>query len=107
MRVLVEKAKTRKLQLDDLRGGTFTLSNYGPFGGVYATPMILPPQTGIMGTGRMHKMPVVENDEVKAAWTLPAAIRFDHRVVDGATASAFISYFLNLLHSPEKFLINI
>jgi pyruvate dehydrogenase E2 component (dihydrolipoamide acetyltransferase) len=107
VRSLSEKAVKRIISLDDLRGGTISVTNYGSFGGVFGSPKIIPPQTAIVGIGRIHKTPYVKNDEVIAANILPVSLVFDHRVIDGALAGKFISYFLKLANSPEKMLISI
>lgn len=105
---LVERAKKRMLKLDDLRGGTISITNYGSFGGVYGRPMILAPQVTIIGFGRMHKMPVVNSkDEIVPALTLPVSMTCDHRVVDGAPAASFLTYFLSLLSNMNKLLITL
>lgn len=107
MRKLAEMAQKRTIALDDLRGGTISLTNYGAFGGVYGVPMINPPQVAIMGIGRMHKAPIVKDDAVIPAMVLPVSLPFDHRVVDGALASKFVSYYLSLLQNPDKLLVSI
>ncbi len=105
---LVERAKKRMLRLDDLRGGTISITNYGSFGGVYGRPMIFAPQVAIVGFGRMHKIPVVgKNDEIVPALTLPVSMTCDHRVVDGAPAASFLTYFLALLGNMHKLLITL
>jgi pyruvate dehydrogenase E2 component (dihydrolipoamide acetyltransferase) len=106
MRSLVDAAQKRTIALNDLRGGTISITNYGAFGGVYGVPMINPPQVAILGIGRMHQAPVVENGEIVPAWVLPVSLPFDHRVIDGALAAKFVTRFLNLLHSPDELLIS-
>ncbi|HDR03815.1 MAG TPA: 2-oxo acid dehydrogenase subunit E2 [Candidatus Marinimicrobia bacterium] len=106
MRSLVEAAQKRTIALNDLRGGTISITNYGAFGGVYGVPMINPPQVAILGIGRMHQAPVVKNGEIVPAWVLPVSLPFDHRVIDGALASKFVTRFLNLLHNPDDLLIS-
>jgi pyruvate dehydrogenase E2 component (dihydrolipoamide acetyltransferase) len=103
---LSEKAAKRTIPLDDLRHGTISITNYGPFGGVFGSPMIVPPQVAILGIGRIHKSPFVKQDQVVAAHILPVSLVFDHRVVDGAYAGSFVSYFLQLAGSPDKILIS-
>ncbi len=105
MKTLVEKAKNRTIALDDLKGGTFTVTNYGPFGGVYGKPMIMPPQTAIIGFGRMHETPVVKNGNIAVGNILPLSMPFDHRVVDGATAGSFLTYFMKLLNDVDLMMI--
>ncbi|MBT3235323.1 MAG: 2-oxo acid dehydrogenase subunit E2 [Bdellovibrionales bacterium] len=103
---LVVQAKERTLPLAKLRGGTFTISNYGSFGGLYGNPLILPPQVGIMGLGRIHQTPVVNRrGEIITATALPISLVIDHRVIDGAPAAQFISCFRSLLEQPAKLLL--
>ncbi|MBN2695202.1 2-oxo acid dehydrogenase subunit E2 [bacterium] len=107
MKTLVEKAKNRTITLDEMRGGTITISNYGSFGGVYGKPMILPPQTAIIGFGRVHQTPVVQNGEIVPATILPISLPFDHRVIDGATAGSFLTEFIKTLSNIDYFLVHI
>ena len=103
---VVDKAKNENISLTDLRDGTISISNYGPFGGLYGNPMISPPQVGIIGLGRMHEKAIVLKGLVKTAWVLPISFTFDHRVNDGALAGKFISYIKELLENPEKMLFS-
>lgn len=106
MKEMVVRAKGRQIQIDDLRGGTFSLTNFGPFGGLYASPMIYPPQVAIIGAGRIHQAPTIVNGKVRAAWVLPVSLAFDHRVVDGVPAAEFASYFLELLRDPQELFVS-
>ncbi len=105
MKNLVDKAKKRTISLEDLKGGTFTVTNYGPFGGVYGKPMIMPPQTAIIGFGRMHEAPVVKDGNIVVGNILPLSMPFDHRVVDGATAGSFLTYFMKLLGDIDLLMV--
>ena len=103
MKQLVAAARKRSLAADDLRGGTFALTNFGPFGGLWAAPMIFPPQVAILGIGRIHQAPrVVDGGAIEARAVLPVSLAFDHRVVDGVPAATFLSRFLQLLCSPQE-----
>jgi pyruvate dehydrogenase E2 component (dihydrolipoamide acetyltransferase) len=106
MQDLVVRGKAGTLSLEDLRGGTFTITNFGPFGGTFGAPILLAPQVGIMGTGRIHQAPVVVKGQVVAAWVLPLSFVFDHRVVDGAPASIFLTHFRKLLESPYQLMMS-
>ena len=106
MKDMVERAKGRQISIKDLRGGTFSLTNFGPFGGLFASAMIYPPQVAIIGAGRIHQAPVVVDGEVRAAWVLPVSLAFDHRVVDGVPAAEFASYFLELLRGPQELFVS-
>ena len=104
---LIERAKNQTITLDALRGGTITITNFGSFGGVYGRPMLVPPQVAIIGFGRMHKAPVVQDDKVVPGLILPVSMTCDHRVVDGAPAASFLTHFLQLLSNVQEFLISI
>ncbi|MDD2476419.1 MAG: dihydrolipoamide acetyltransferase family protein, partial [Dysgonamonadaceae bacterium] len=75
---LADKANARKLSMDDMKGGTFTITNYGSIGGLFATPVINYPQAGILGVGRIIKKPVVKNDEVVPGSVLSLSLSVDH-----------------------------
>lgn len=107
IKLLSQKAQSRTISLDELRGGTISVTNYGSYGGVYGVPKINPPQVAILGIGRIHKAPYVKNDMVVPAYILPVTLVFDHRVIDGAYAGEFLSYFLKLANSPEKLFISL
>jgi len=97
---LTEKARQRTLLLEEIRGGSFTISNFGSFSGVYGNPMILPPQVGILGIGRVHQEPVVKDGAVVAASVLPLSLVVDHRLIDGVYACKFLSRFMELVSRP-------
>lgn len=104
IKALVAKAKTGNIGLDDLRGGTISLTNYGSFGGIHGNPLLLPPQVAIIGLGRIHDAPVVKNGQVVPATVLPLSLVFDHRVIDGAPAGSFATYLRELLSEPFRLL---
>jgi pyruvate dehydrogenase E2 component (dihydrolipoamide acetyltransferase) len=97
---LTGKARQRTLLLEEIRGGSFTISNFGSFSGVYGNPMILPPQVGILGIGRVHQEPVVKDGAVVAASVLPLSLVVDHRLIDGVYACKFLSRFMELVSRP-------
>ena len=97
---LTARARTRTLQLDEIRGGSFTISNFGSFSGVYGNPMILPPQVGILGIGRIHQEPVVRDGAVIPASLLPLSLVVDHRLIDGVYACKFLARFMELVSKP-------
>ncbi|MDR5672012.1 Pyruvate/2-oxoglutarate dehydrogenase complex, dihydrolipoamide acyltransferase (E2) component or related enzyme [Halalkaliarchaeum sp. AArc-CO] len=97
---LASRARDRKLDLEEMRGGTFTITNFGAIGGEYATPIINYPETAILGLGAIEKRPVVEDDEVVARPTLPLSLSIDHRVIDGAEAAAFTNTVMSYLNEP-------
>ncbi len=102
--LLRKEAARRELPLERLRGGTFTLSNYGSIGGTYGKPLILPPQVAILGTGRIHQAPVVREGSLEVGHVLPLSLVFDHRPLDGAYAAGFLRCFMDLVSRPVRFL---
>jgi pyruvate dehydrogenase E2 component (dihydrolipoamide acetyltransferase) len=99
-----KESSTRNLQLESLRGGTFTVSNYGSIGGTYGRPMILPPQVAILGLGRIHQAPIAKEGELAVGTILPLSFVFDHRVCDGAYAVRFLNSFIELVTKPLRIL---
>ena len=85
------KARDRKLTLDDMKDGTFSITNYGALGGWFGVPVINYPQVGILGIGRINQKPVVVNDEIKVGNVMPLSLSVDHRMVDGAEATEFLN----------------
>ena len=97
---LSDKARDRKLSLDDLKDGTFTITNFGSIGGIFATPVINYPQAGILGIGRIVKKPIVKGDQIQIGNILPLSLSVDHRIVDGGDASRFINRIMDYLSDP-------
>jgi len=85
------KARERKLTLDDMKDGTFTITNYGALGGWFGVPVINYPQVGILGIGRINQQPVVAAGEIKVGHVMPLSLSVDHRMVDGAEATEFLN----------------
>jgi pyruvate dehydrogenase E2 component (dihydrolipoamide acetyltransferase) len=102
---LATKARERSISPQEMEGGTFTITNFGAFGGEYATPIINYPETAIMGLGAIEQRPVVEDGEVTAAHTLPLSLAIDHRVIDGAEAAQFTNTVMEYLAEPTKLLL--
>jgi pyruvate dehydrogenase E2 component (dihydrolipoamide acetyltransferase) len=103
---LAELAGTRKVDLGDLKGGTFTITNYGVFGGTYGTPIINYPEAAILGTGRIADVPKVVDGEVKIRKVLHLSLSFDHRIMDGADAGRFMNSLKRYLEDPALLLIS-
>ena len=103
---LAERTRTKRLNPEEVQGGTFTITNHGGFGSLFSTPIIHQPQIAIMGVGAVQKRPVVVNDAIAIRPMCYLSLSFDHRVIDGATADQFMSKVkTNLEHSDwEKFL---
>jgi pyruvate dehydrogenase E2 component (dihydrolipoamide acetyltransferase) len=97
---LSQKARERKIKLEELRGSTFTFSNWGHFGGTFATPVINYPDAAILGTGRISDKPWVKEGQIVIRKILPLSLTFDHRITDGADASTFLSKVVHYLEDP-------
>jgi pyruvate dehydrogenase E2 component (dihydrolipoamide acetyltransferase) len=104
VRRLTAAARDRRVELADLRAGTFTISNYVALGGRYATPLIRPPEVGIIGFGAIRPRPFVVDGEVQARPTLPWSLSADHRLIDGDVITAFGEYVAGLLADPVALL---
>lgn len=104
IQALAEKARNRTIDLGDMRGGTFTITNVGSIGGTYGIPLVNYPETAILMTGRMIEKPVVINGEVKIRKMMPISVSFDHRVTDGAEVARFLNDLKELLENPKQLL---
>jgi len=104
---LTELARTRRIALPDLQGGTFTISNYGAIGGIFATPMLLLPQVAILGVGKLLRKPVVYHEEIAVRTLLPLSLTFDHRALDGAEAQRFLNTVMTYLANPARLLLTL
>lgn len=98
--VLADKARGRKLTLSELKGGTFSITSFGSIGGIFATPVINYPQAGILGIGRVMKVPIVKGDEVTVGEIMPLSLTVDHRVVDGGEITRFLARIMRYLSDP-------
>ena len=100
---ITERAKQRKLSIEELQGGTFTISNQGSIGGSHFTPIIYAPQVAILGVGQGQPKPVVIDGKVTVRSLLPLCLAYDHRVLDGANAVRFIKDIIAAIESfPES-----
>ncbi|MCH8741302.1 2-oxo acid dehydrogenase subunit E2 [Patescibacteria group bacterium] len=104
LKELGDKARQRKLDLQDLRGGTFTITNFGSIGSIFATPIINYPEVAILGVGRMKEKPIVLERKIEIRPIIPFSLSFDHRVLDGAYAIRFLNALMLHLQNPEKLL---
>lgn len=89
LEVLAQKARDRKVSGDDLKGGTFTISNQGAIGGAHFTPIVNKPEVAILGLGRGAMKPIVRDGKIEARMLTPIALSYDHRVIDGGSAARF------------------
>jgi pyruvate dehydrogenase E2 component (dihydrolipoamide acetyltransferase) len=99
------KARERKIKLEEMKGSTFTITNYGHFGGIFATPIINYPDVAILGTGRISDKPWVKDGKIVIRKTLPLSLTFDHRVTDGVYASKFLMKVVQYLEDPALLFI--
>ncbi len=88
---IAKKARSSSLKPDDVQGGTFTLTNPGTYGALFGTPMINAPQAGILGTYAIKKMPVIVNDMIAIRSIMHLVLTYDHRIIDGMAAGAFLA----------------
>jgi pyruvate dehydrogenase E2 component (dihydrolipoamide acetyltransferase) len=102
---LTEVARTRRIAPTDLRGGTFTISNYGAIGGIFATPMLHVPEVAILGMGKLLQKPVVHDGAVAIRAILPLSLTFDHRALDGAAAQRFLNELIAYLSEPARLML--
>ncbi|WP_322791932.1 dihydrolipoyllysine-residue succinyltransferase, partial [Bellilinea sp.] len=101
----VRKAGEGTLTLDDLRGGTFTITNGGVFGSLLSTPILNPPQVGILGMHRIQERPVAVNGQVVIRPMMYLALSYDHRIVDGREAVQFLVRIKQMLEDPGQLLV--
>ncbi|MGE3268544.1 MAG: 2-oxoglutarate dehydrogenase complex dihydrolipoyllysine-residue succinyltransferase [Chloroflexota bacterium] len=103
---LAEKARSNTLTLDDLRGGTFTITNGGVFGSLLSTPILSPPQVGILGMHTIQQRPVAVNGEAVIRPMMYLALSYDHRIVDGQEAVRFLVRIKELIEDPTALLLD-
>lgn len=103
---LAQKARDRKISVEEMKGGTFTITNYGSIGGTYATPLINPGESAIIGIGRAFEKPDPNNPSKKIK-VLPLSLTFDHRITDGAQAARFLESTKEYLEDPNHLFIEL
>lgn len=104
---LAEKAKERKIDLADLKGGTFTITNIGVIGGIHATPIINYPEAAILATGKIRdEVKLNGHGRLESRKTLPLSLAFDHRILDGAEAARFVNRIKEHLENPSELLVD-
>ncbi|EQD26989.1 2-oxoglutarate dehydrogenase E2 component, partial [mine drainage metagenome] len=101
------KAREGGLTLDDLQGGTFTITNGGTFGSLFSTPIVNPPQSAILGMHTIKERAIVENGQIVAAPMMYVAISYDHRIIDGKDAVLFLVDIKNQLENPQRMLLGL
>ena len=104
---LAEKARSRKLNPMDMKGGTFTITNIGSIGGLHATPIINYPEAAILATGKIREEAKLnEHGRFTMRKILPLSLSFDHRIVDGAEAARFVNRIKEHLENPSELLVD-
>ncbi len=103
---VAKRAETGALRLEDLQGGTFTISNGGVFGSLFSTPIVNPPQSAILGMHRVEDRPVAENGQVVIRPMMYAALTYDHRIIDGREAVQFLVTVKQSIEDPAKMLLD-
>ena len=101
------RARDGKITPDDMAGGTFTISNGGVYGSMMSTPILNPPQSGILGMHRIEKRAVVVNDEIVIRPMMYLALSYDHRIVDGREAVSFLTRIKEMVEDPRRLLIGV
>ncbi len=102
---MAENVRGNNFKIEDLRGGTFTISNLGAIGGTYSTPIINTPETAILLVGRSRKMPVVVDDQIAVRLMMPLSLSYDHRLIDGGAAARFLNDVIGYLEAPSRLLL--
>jgi 2-oxoglutarate dehydrogenase E2 component (dihydrolipoamide succinyltransferase) len=107
IRNLADRARNMKLTMDDLVGGTFTISNGGVYGSMMSTPILNPPQSGILGLHNITERPVAINGKVEIRPMMYLALSYDHRVIDGKEAVSFLVTVKNAIEDPARMLLEV
>ncbi len=104
---LAAKARERRLSVDEMTGGTFTITNGGVFGSLLSTPIPNPPQTAVLGMHTIQKRPVVVNDQIVIRPMMYLALTYDHRLIDGRQAVSFLARIKALVEDPAQLLLEL
>lgn len=104
---LTQGVRSRTLGTEDLRGSTFTITNMGPIGGLFATPILNHPEVGILAVHQIQRKPVARNEQVVIRDVLSLSLSFDHRVIDGATSVRFLNHLKHLIENPEMLMLEL
>ena len=102
-----KKAREGKLTISDLQGGGFTVTNGGTYGSLLSTPILMPPQCGILGMHKIEKRAVVVNDAIVIRSMMYLALSYDHRLIDGKEAVSFLVHLKNMLEDPSRLVLEI
>jgi 2-oxoglutarate dehydrogenase E2 component (dihydrolipoamide succinyltransferase) len=102
-----QKAKDNQLTVDDISGGTFTISNGGVFGSLMSTPILNPPQSAILGMHKIEERPIVEHGQMIIRPMMYLALSYDHRIIDGAESVRFLVTIKEQLEDPARLLLGV
>jgi 2-oxoglutarate dehydrogenase E2 component (dihydrolipoamide succinyltransferase) len=102
-----QKAQKGTLAMDEITGGTFTITNGGVFGSLLSTPILNPPQSGILGMHKIQPRPVIEGDNIVARPMMYVALSYDHRIIDGREAVQFLVAIKEMLEDPTRILLEV
>ena len=102
-----EKARNGNITIEDLQGGTFTITNGGIYGSMLSTPILNPPQSGVLGMHNIIERPVAINGSVVIRPMMYLALSYDHRIIDGKEAVSFLKNVKDLLEEPERLFLNV
>jgi pyruvate dehydrogenase E2 component (dihydrolipoamide acetyltransferase) len=105
IKTLAQKARLGQLSSDEMKGSTFTISNLGSYGVEHFTPILNSPESGILGVGAVYETPVFKGEKLDKRSILPLSLTFDHRVLDGAPAAAFLQSVKQFLEEPVTMLL--
>jgi 2-oxoglutarate dehydrogenase E2 component (dihydrolipoamide succinyltransferase) len=104
---LAQRAQERRLELSDLSGAVFTISNGGVFGSLLSTPILNPPGSAILGMHTIQKRPIAVGDEIAIRPMMYLALSYDHRIIDGREAVTFLKRIVECIENPERMLLEI
>ena len=104
---LGEKARNGNITIDDLQGGTFTITNGGIYGSMLSTPILNPPQSGVLGMHNIIERPVAMNGSIVIRPIMYLALSYDHRIIDGKDAVSFLKIVKESLEQPKRLFLNI
>ncbi len=107
IKLISDKARGGKITIDDLQGGTFTISNGGVYGSMLSTPILNPPQSGVLGMHNIIERPIVVNGEIKIRPVMYLALSYDHRIIDGKDSVSFLKTIKENLENPGRLFLNI
>ena len=101
------RAREGKIGMDELSGGTFTISNGGVYGSLMSTPILNPPQSGILGMHKIQKRPIAVGDDIKIRPMMYLAFSYDHRIIDGREAVSFLVKIKEIIEDPRRLILGI